>query len=223
MKMIKTITLLFVLFNANYVFSYVSCNENETKSADKVTYRNNSAKVYACSDKEGRLQGKSITLIKLKKKLVKVEETVWKDNVPQVSKLWHLNGNLESHIEFSEGVEHGEIQLWYKSGKIKIVGAYSHGKKDGVWKEFYKNGKIKTEGAFRNDVADGNGKSYYKNGQQESHFEYSKGFLIGEYQLWYENGQLEIEGTYGANEKKMGIWKKYHENGEIKEVKEHTE
>jgi antitoxin component YwqK of YwqJK toxin-antitoxin module len=223
MKITKIIVVLFVLFNTNQVFSYVVCNENETKSVDKIIYGKHSAKVYACSDKEDRLQGKSITLVKLKKKLVKVEETVWKDNIPQVSKLWYLNGNLESHIKFSEGVEHGGIQLWHKSGQIKVEGAYNHGKKDGIWKEFYKNGKIINEGAFSNDVADGNWKSYYKNGQQESRFEYSKGFLNGEYQLWYENGQLEIEGVYGANEKKIGIWKKYHKNGEIKEVKEYAE
>jgi len=38
--------------------------------------------------------------------------------------------------------------------------------------------------------------------------------IEGEYKLRFPNGKLQIEGQY-VNNNKTGIWKTYHENGEI--------
>lgn len=73
--------------------------------------------------------------------------------------------------------------------------------------DFYDNGKMKN--LYSQLILNGKGGSY------------SAG-KTGEYKEFYENGNLKLHGQY-QNDKQIGLWKWYHENGEFNREFDYTD
>jgi len=79
----------------------------------------------------------------------------------------------------------------YPSGKLKMEGKLNaNGNRDGLWISYYENGTKWSE-------------SYYDDGSKEGH---SLSF--------FPSGQTRYIGEY-KNDKKIGVWKFYDEDGEL--------
>ncbi|MEO9532377.1 MAG: hypothetical protein ABJG68_08400 [Crocinitomicaceae bacterium] len=105
--------------------------------------------------------------------------------------------NLETTPEIIDSVIQVEPTLAgpyrenYPSGKLKIEGkTNAKGNRDGLWISYYEDGTKWSE-------------SYYDDGNKEGH---SLAF--------FPNGQIRYVGEY-KNDKKIGVWKFYAEDGEL--------
>ena len=102
-----------------------------------------------------------------------------------------VNENIGYYEQFSDKVN-GRLTFTYKEveNDTGLVMTLS---------EYYDNGRIKNLSSQVNINSKGGGS-------------YSTG-KTGEYKEFYENGNLKLQGQFNTN-KRVGLWKWYHENGE---------
>lgn len=98
--------------------------------------------------------------------------------------------NSKPITEIKQDTQTGEFIEKYDNGAIKIKGDLVKGLRQGVWV------------------------SFYENGTQWSESTYLFGMREGAYKIFYPNGRLKIHGAY-KNEKKVGIWYFYNEDGKF--------
>jgi antitoxin component YwqK of YwqJK toxin-antitoxin module len=55
---------------------------------------------------------------------------------------WYTNGELQSELNYSDGLENGEYKVFYQNGNLKIKGFYKNGKESTEWLFFDSDGKI---------------------------------------------------------------------------------
>lgn len=85
----------------------------------------------------------------------------------------------------------------------------------GDYIENYPNGKLKMEGKLNvNGNRDGLWISYYENGTKWSESYYDDGSREGHSLSFFPSGQTRYIGEY-KNDKKIGVWKFYDEDGEL--------
>jgi antitoxin component YwqK of YwqJK toxin-antitoxin module len=53
---------------------------------------------------------------------------------------WHLNGQLESQINWHNDRYSGHFQAWHPNGRVKAIGQTKEGEMDGKWVNFYQSG-----------------------------------------------------------------------------------
>lgn len=85
---------------------------------------------------------------------------------------------------------------------------------------YWENGQKLSEVKYFNEKRDGSCKYWYKTGQLMSSGFYKNGKMYGPFISYYENGQIESHGAFyhtksGLYSRKDGIWKYYHENGQL--------
>lgn len=83
--------------------------------------------------------------------------------------------------------------------------------------QYHENGQIKFEGGYKDGFKDGEWKSYYEGGTIWSTNNFIGGKREGDCQSYYPNGELRYQGQY-ENDKPVGKWVFYDENGLKKEV-----
>tara|TARA_B100000959_G_C14648601_1_gene487379 strand:+ start:213 stop:587 length:375 start_codon:yes stop_codon:yes gene_type:complete len=89
-------------------------------------------------------------------------------------------------------------------------------------KSYYENGQLKSEEYYKDNMLDSVSKYYYKNGVIERiDYNWKKWTL---YQKNYRiTGKIESEGGFRDFPYRDGVWKYYHENGQLKEEKNFKE
>lgn len=94
-------------------------------------------------------------------------------------------------------------------------------KATGSFIERYDNGNLKTEG-WRNTSGQRDGKwyAYYEHGPKWSELSYINGVKEGESIVYFPNAKPHYKGHY-KNDKKVGTWTFYKEDGSIEGVKEY--
>lgn len=108
---------------------------------------------------------------------------------------FYPNGNLETRLNYYDGVIVGKQEYFFENGNPKELKQYNtQNQKDGTWKTWFENGK------------------------QESQVNYSSGVMAGENKSWYENGNLRDSGYYNYKSQKDGTWMYFYENGNPKEM-----
>ncbi|MEC3964281.1 hypothetical protein [Flagellimonas halotolerans] len=164
-------------------------------------------------------------------------------------KEYYPSGALKSITKTKEGSNTVAWQAYYENGQLKEEGEKIGEKKVGPWKHYHENGQLAAQGTYW-DGGKITGKIgrwyyYYDNGTTKEAVNYRsvsytdgtvRSHLWGQYLSWYKNGQLKEEGTFekeietlfgtGYNEgnnRKVGKWSEYYENGQLKTYQEYDE
>lgn len=97
---------------------------------------------------------------------------------------------------------------------------------EGVTIRYFPNKMIEGVGVFKNGYAEGQHFIFYEEGELHRIVNYQKGIYVGDYIEYYTNGNIKLQGKYDYFESdkllpyyktKVGVWKSYYENGQIKE------
>ena len=98
----------------------------------------------------------------------------------------------------------------YENGKLSEEISYQEGKKEGLNTEWYDNGIPRLKQHWRDGLMQGKVIGWYENGEKE---------YIGQYESydWYDSWE------WRDAKEKVGLWKYYHENGQLKEEKNFKE
>jgi len=99
--------------------------------------------------------------------------------------------NLDDEEDLIEEMPNMYREYFPGKKQIKMMGPLDNeGRRHGTWESFFENGKK-------------NSATYYVNGVREGHSI-----------VYYPNGAVYYYGEY-KNDEKVGIWKVFHENGEL--------
>jgi len=127
------------------------------------------------------------------------------------------SGDIQTIIEYKDGLPNGEIKSWYKKDIKKVEGFVDKGKKTGVWKLYYESGNLKKQSTFKDDSENGEEIFWFENGKLEKKGSYINGKLNGKYEWYFENAQKKQEGFF-VNGKEDSTWREWFENGNAKMV-----
>lgn len=126
---------------------------------------------------------------------------------------------VKAIIKHSETSTRSEAFYYHENGSLMSHGIYRNMKKDSIWLNFGPSGRISNYETYKNDLLDGKKVIYYVPEDPNDNskivsgtYIYSAGKLNGEVVLYFENGTVKEKGTY-LNNKKHGIWERYHSNG----------
>jgi len=81
--------------------------------------------------------------------------------------------------------------------------------------EYHPNRSVYIEGGYKNGKREGEWNSWYENGNLWSIGTFKSGVQVGKTMTYYENGNLRYTGNYDSNEKRIGAWKFYDEDGNL--------
>lgn len=154
-------------------------------------------------------------------------------------KIWYENGSKKSEVSIQNRQKNGKFILWYKSGTKKEEGEYLNHNRYGLWtfwnkngqkteeKRYneegnldgeiicwYDNGQMKSKEIRQDETPIGIGNGWYPDGKLKSQMTHQGNNIF--YQDWYHNGVLDREGKV-IYSRKEGLWKLYHDNGNIKQ------
>lgn len=123
------------------------------------------------------------------------KQTLWiySDGTVKKKNEWYGNGIKKSEVPYKNNVPHGKYTEWTSLGDVITIGNYVNGKRDGIWKEQYKDKSTRTV------------------------FQYKDGTRIGDWLGYYQDGSNMSEQHYGEQGDSIGIWKKWHKNGNLAE------
>ncbi len=152
---------------------------------------------------------------------------------------WYDNGVLKERFNYINNQYEGKMEKWYSSGSIKYIGEYIKGK--GKLTEYYESGKIKREELVKKSlISYGVAKHWCENGTLIYTIDYSNDnsqlivkyhcngnkmletnlvssiYPVGLWRLWHENGNLEEEGYYKKHGKKISFDEGYKKIGNWK-------
>ena len=152
------------------------------------------------------------------------------------------NGKVTVQGNYKNGKRTGEWKYWHENGQAKMTYNYNdNGELDCSVKEYNKYGVIYIECTYKNGKKDGVFKEYDDDGILYYTFDYNKGKLnkytffdkkgnvIAEdsrkrdkiqFKFMYPNGNKRAEGIYDIDDAKIGEWKYYFPNGQLKSVEE---
>jgi len=112
-----------------------------------------------------------------------------------------------------EGIQ----ETFYANGQLKSSGNYITGLKEGLHKEWWKNGALSAESIYVNGKINGLIRWYNEDGVLVAQGNMKNGLRDG---LWkicdYSEPTICIDAAYKM-EQKHGLWKVYHDNGQLKE------
>lgn len=132
----------------------------------------------------------------------------------------------------------GELRTYYESGEVKEAFSLKNGKLNHIFTSFYENGNKKEFSSFQDGVRSGIQKEWREDGSlkkvvliapeggeittERYHVNGKKAKVetrdasdgkIGPYKEWYPNGQLKEDGVYNDKNKRDGPWLEFWENG----------
>lgn len=127
------------------------------------------------------------------------------------------NGDVQTVLEYKDGIPNGEIKSWYKKDVKQVDGFVDNGKRTGTWKLYYESGKLKKQSTYQNDLENGEEIFWFENGNLQKKGNYVNGKLNGKYEWYFENGQKKQEGFF-VEGKEDSTWNEWFENGKQKMV-----
>ncbi len=100
-------------------------------------------------DDDGRIRAKGIMINKHK-------EGNWKE--------WNEKGDIESDMNYKNGLADGHAVVFYPNGNKQMEGTYIKQKADGFFTIWYSNGNKKNEGVIKQDKKIGIWKTWFEDG-----------------------------------------------------------
>lgn len=145
-------------------------------------------------------------------------EIYYKDDILDGSyrTYYPTKGTLQEEFNYVAGEKEGEQKTYYSNGKIKSERFYKNNKYHGIHRFYQENGELESEKTWKNGQLDGISNSY---GHKRIISNYRLGKLEGlyiEYQIEYLTRKETINKTgYYIDGQEEGLWKHYHQNGQI--------
>lgn len=151
---------------------------------------------------------------------------------------FYANGQIAGIGSFANGRQQGAWKFYYEDGALSQKGFYFQDVPDSTWELFYPDGKPSSKGSFNKNELKGLWSYWYEDGSKSQEIEYSttsdfrilnswneKGVQLikdgnGKYADYYLNGQASETGQI-TNGNRTGIWKKFTEQGSVREVGEY--
>ena len=167
---------------------------------------------------------------------VKKEMRYRDDKLDGYLKIFEPDGNLAKAEKYVDGVLQVNVAelvkldvktTYYESGKKKTSGTYKDGLAEGFTRKFSEEGEIIGSELFKDGYKIGEGiydargykqgkwKEFYITGELKAEGEYINDKKIGEWIYYHQNGKIEQRGKYDKNNKPTGDWKWYYESGNI--------
>jgi antitoxin component YwqK of YwqJK toxin-antitoxin module len=145
---------------------------------------------------QNKLQDSTKVIYSDSLKKFKTEFTFFKAGILKTETLYYENKMIK-------------LKYFSKEGKLLIESSYNlKGNEYGWQKEYYENGKIKKEKFITN---------YTLVKEKYNNEVFTVKIFNGPFSEYYENGLLKEEGCF-INGLKVGLYKEYNANGELKKV-----
>jgi antitoxin component YwqK of YwqJK toxin-antitoxin module len=130
---------------------------------------------------------------------------------------FHPNGQLESRIEYKNGLRDGLSETFNENGQILESENYKENILNGLYERFHENGQLRVKVIFKNELPiDGQVESFFENGVLMSRKTYKEGKLTGLSETYFITGKVKTRGFY--NNGLQGSYKNYYESGGLKTV-----
>ncbi|MDR3258072.1 MAG: hypothetical protein LBT51_00470 [Fusobacteriaceae bacterium] len=153
-----------------------------------------------------------------------------------VEKIYYENGQLESSIEYLDGLKNGIAIVYSKNGLIQVKGSFKKDMRHGLW-TFYFEGSSTLQAVefYENDRLQGKQSYFYPNGRLKNISVYLDNGKTGTWEWYTEEGKLEAAIKYRndyrglvsiydsagrmtaqgpiVDEYRNGVWRFYDENG----------
>ena len=149
-----------------------------------------------------------------------------------------LEGRQDSSIFIDIYTFEGKGLFVFYDSTLKILASEMRCEEDTcVQKTYYKNGQLSWDITYVNNnrtkeigyCLNGQLKrnivyydkpflvtNFYCNGNKMNEFTLNSVIPVGNYKAWYKNGQLKIDGFFDDKGNKIGVWKKYNEDGSLR-------
>lgn len=164
---------------------------------ERITYEGDSTiRIVYQVDKNSDLQHGRYRSYNAVTNQLQVERTYQRGKIEGLEKFYFPSGEIESTLNYKNGVQDGPFYYYYKNGQLKQEGKFATGKIIGVLKSYYSDGQLMEEVTHVDGVTEGPFKEYNPNGTLKGEGAYtSKGddedLEHGIIQLYDENGVLE--------------------------------
>ena len=128
---------------------------------------------------------------------------------------WYGNGIKELEIPYKNDEPHGDFKRWTVYGDVIMTGNYKKGLRNGKWTSYFTNKKIEATRYYKKDhpVGDWEGVHFNQNKAFEEHYS-DNGDSIGVWKKWYDNGNIKEENSCFKKNPK-GELKRYTADGII--------
>lgn len=154
-----------------------------------------------------------------------------------VEKVYYLNDSIKNEFTYEAGKLQGPYKSYYANGKVFEIGTYENNLLQGPFTAYYPDGTLQSEGNYVDGELEGSSTHYDHDGKKHYSYTNRKGDIInytffnkkgeiikegkkrgGEfyYNGFAANGNLTSEGQYDVSGGRMGIWKYYGDNGNLK-------
>lgn len=133
-------------------------------------------------------------------------------------KTYYSGNKIKELLILENGIINGEFKSYYENGKPKEEIQYLKGEQTGERNEYFENGNKKYSVKKDVELKQFVHLFYHENGKNKKleHKLIENDKRIGEYKKWYENGQLSEMGTYISEMQRNGEWLEFYKDGSKK-------
>ena len=111
-------------------------------------------------------------------------------------------------------IANGIFYFFHANGVLESAGSYINNKKQGLWIGFHPNKALSDSTVYDNGEKTGISLHWYSNGYpSDSSITYTDGSSVTV--SWFDDGNLSSAGRYNSQNRYIGKWKFYHQNGQL--------
>lgn len=230
-KLIKTITLLFIIlfssyttFGAKIIFNDGTSIKNVTniqdsndyficqKNQEYLTFRKSNIDEILDDDGNQIFKSRDLTALKSSDEAFDRDTISFYVNDKKVGKgVWRSNGKFD----IAEGeVPDGIYKQYFSSGNIRYKYPIKDNELNGIVKKYYDSGKLHKKSKFVDGYEEGVSKIYYPDGSLKGKSNYEYGKKEGPTTLYYKNGEVKSKMSF-RNGKAEGLQKMFYPNGQV--------
>lgn len=132
---------------------------------------------------------------------------------------FYESSKVKAVIIHDENSNRSTAYYFHENGALMSNGIFRDQKKDSVWVNFGPSERLSNKETYRNGLLNGKKIIYYvpedindKSQIPAAVYTYKDGVLNGDFKEYFENLSVKTKGQY-ENNKKVGIWERYHPNG----------
>ena len=127
---------------------------------------------------------------------------------------YYSNDQLESRIEYKDGLKDGLSETFNKNGQIIKSENYKENVLNGLYKSFHENGQLRVKVILKNELPiDGQVEYFFENGSVYERSIFKDGKENGLVESFYEDGTLKYKHNY-KDGKKEGIGRSFKSDGD---------
>jgi len=129
--------------------------------------------------------------------------------------LWYKDNVLRKEVNYKNGKLDGVIKGWYNTSNLYFIYYYNDG--NGIHFYFDEKGNlsfIQGWSPYSYPIVRGIEAAYYSNVQLK--FKHNCELFFDSVQYYFDGGKLQANGLLSFNGARLGLWKDYYINGQIK-------